>query len=162
MPTTISVKDSSGSNVTVATLDAIAALVGEVQASPTSNTLLDRLKTIHADLSPVSAHSFLSDGTIYQRVVKASAGTLYKLSVSNNGSGNVYLKVYDKASNPTVASDTPLLRYLIPPGGREVQLAAVGVTFSNGISYSVTSGSMADSDTTPVTSAVGSVNALYK
>jgi hypothetical protein len=44
--TEIDVKDAAGVTRTVDTLDAIAALVGEVQASPTSNTLLDRQKTL--------------------------------------------------------------------------------------------------------------------
>lgn len=51
MVTSINVKDASGSTVSVATLDAIAALVGEVQASPTSNTVLDRLKAIAAAIT---------------------------------------------------------------------------------------------------------------
>lgn len=42
----ITVKDAIGANVDVATLTAIAALIGEVQASPTANTLLDRQKTL--------------------------------------------------------------------------------------------------------------------
>lgn len=42
----ITVKDSAGTDRDVATLTAIAALIGEVQASPTSNSLLDRLKAI--------------------------------------------------------------------------------------------------------------------
>lgn len=43
MPATIDVKDAAGSTVTLKTIE---SLVGEVQASPTSNTLLDRLKAI--------------------------------------------------------------------------------------------------------------------
>jgi hypothetical protein len=46
MPSTIDVKDAAGTTRTVATLDAIALLLGEVQASPTGNTLLDRVKTL--------------------------------------------------------------------------------------------------------------------
>ena len=44
----ISVKNAAGDIVDVATLTAIIALVGERQATPTTNTLLDRLKQIRA------------------------------------------------------------------------------------------------------------------
>lgn len=46
MPTSIDVIDGNSVHRTVATNDAITDRLGEVQASPTSNTLLDRLKTI--------------------------------------------------------------------------------------------------------------------
>lgn len=46
MPLTVAVLDANGTPVTVLTLDAIAAILGEITASPTANTLLDRLKTI--------------------------------------------------------------------------------------------------------------------
>lgn len=51
MPTSISVRDAAGTARTVATLDAIAALLGEVAASPTTNTLLDRVKALSTTLS---------------------------------------------------------------------------------------------------------------
>lgn len=40
---------------TVPTLSATNKLVGEVQASPTANTLLDRLKTINTSLAPLAS-----------------------------------------------------------------------------------------------------------
>lgn len=62
MVDTIAVKDANEIERTVSTIDALIALVGEVQASPTSNTLLERLKsiktaldTLHTDLATTLA-----------------------------------------------------------------------------------------------------------
>jgi hypothetical protein len=59
MPNLTSVGIASGvpnsGTGTVSTLDAVMALLGEVQASPTSNTALDRLKTLHTDLVALEA-----------------------------------------------------------------------------------------------------------
>lgn len=54
--TEITVKDAAGTDRDVATLDALIAIVGEVQASPTANTVLDRLKTLATTLSSVSGY----------------------------------------------------------------------------------------------------------
>ena len=46
MVNTIAVKDAAGVSREVATNDALAALIGEVQAAPTQNTVLARLKDL--------------------------------------------------------------------------------------------------------------------
>jgi hypothetical protein len=51
MADTIDVIDAGDDTVTVATMDSLKALVGEVQASPTANTLLDRLKALLTGVS---------------------------------------------------------------------------------------------------------------
>jgi len=53
---TISVKDASGVPTSINTINDLMALVGEVQASPTSNTVLDRLKTIAAGLTTLQGY----------------------------------------------------------------------------------------------------------
>ncbi len=79
--------------------------------------------------------------------VKASAGKIFGLSVSNNTSSNRWLKLYDKATAPTVGTDTPIETILIPPnGGRNVEWS-LGYPFATGIAYAITGG-VADTDTT--------------
>jgi hypothetical protein len=51
MVTPVTILDAAGVARSVQTLEALMTLVGEVQASPTSNTLLDRLKSITTALS---------------------------------------------------------------------------------------------------------------
>ncbi len=132
MPTAIDVKDAAGSTVSVATLDALLARVGEVQASPTSLTLLDRLKSIAAAAAapviaagtniiggtqPVSGAAggasvtrVKSAATINATVVKAAAGTLYSVRVVNLDTASpVYVRLYNKATTPDPSADSALL-----------------------------------------------------
>lgn len=52
----VDVKDAGGNTVSVATINALIALIGEVQASPTSNTVLDRLKVIAAGITTLGGY----------------------------------------------------------------------------------------------------------
>jgi hypothetical protein len=81
--------------------------------------------------------------------LKASAGNIFSIDVANENTYDVFLKLYDKASAPTVGTDTPV--WTIPvysktgfsrdfPRGRH---------FSTGIAYAITK-LQADSDTTVV------------
>jgi len=92
----------------------------------------------------------VSAATTNATSVKASAGTLYSLSVGNTNASARYVKFYNKASAPTVGSDTPVQVFTIPGGtaggGREVQIPVCGIAFSTGIAFATTTGA-ADSDT---------------
>lgn len=92
----------------------------------------------------------ISAATTNATVIKASAGQLYSLQVINLNAATRYLKFYDKASAPTVGTDTPVQTLPIPPngttGGGFVLPIPVGMAFSNGIAFALTTG-IADSDT---------------
>jgi hypothetical protein len=67
--------------------------------------------------------------------------------------------MYNKASAPTVGSDTPFFTVSLPTGATTFQLPAlVGIDFSLGISYAITLG-VAPGDDTPDT-VVGAVTGL--
>src|SRR4051812_15077088 len=128
MPNLTSVGVASGvpnsGTGTVSTIDALMALVGEVQASPTALTLLDRLKTIATAVaaatpagtnligatSPAAAatggasmHNLpASAATTNATSVKGSAGTVYGIQAFNTSGATKFLKLYNKASAPTV------------------------------------------------------------
>lgn len=96
--------------------------------------------------------------------VKASAGQVYKIEVSNNQATAVWLKLYNSASAPTAGSGTPVRRILIPGNSSGVVFSAsyeAGLAFSTGIGYALT-GLIADNDTTAVTASVIVVNIDYK
>lgn len=95
----------------------------------------------------LSRHRDICDATTNATSVKASAGELYAWYFTNSGSAWRYLKLYDKASAPTVGTDTPILTLGIPPGGGANCELFYGVSFTLGIAYAVTTGA-ADSDTT--------------
>ena len=81
--------------------------------------------------------------------LKASAGQIYSIDVFNNAAYNVYLKLYNKASAPTVGTDTPVWTIPVAAGGGFSREFPRGKTFSIGIAYAITK-LEADSDTTVV------------
>jgi len=99
-----------------------------------------------------------SSGTTGSRVVasassntatslKASAGNIYEIDVFNVAAYDVFLKLYNKASAPTVGSDTPVWTIPIKTGTGYSRSFPFGRNFSTGIAYAITK-LQADSDTT--------------
>lgn len=84
--------------------------------------------------------------------LKASAGTLHQLYAVNLNAAVRYLKFYNKASAPTVGTDTPVATFPIPASatgaGFQINFDP-GFDFSTGIAYATTTG-VADSDTAAV------------
>ena len=84
--------------------------------------------------------------------LKASAGTLYTLFAVNLNAAVRYIKFYNKASDPTVGTDTPVATFPIPASttgaGFAIDLGP-GFDFATGIAYATTTG-VADSDTAAV------------
>lgn len=81
--------------------------------------------------------------------LKASAGTLYSLVAFNLNAAVRYLKFYNKASAPTVGTDTPVATFPIPASTTGAGFAInldPGFDFATGIAYATTTGA-ADSDT---------------
>lgn len=84
-------------------------------------------------------------------VAKASAGDLFMVSGYNAAGAMRYLKFYDKATSPTVGTDTPVLTLPLPPG-TAFAYDFPSRYFANGISYALTTG-VADADTGALTAA---------
>lgn len=81
--------------------------------------------------------------------LKASAGQIYSIDVFNPAAYSVFLKLYNKASAPTVGTDTPVWTIPVPAGGGFSKEFPRGKTFATGIAYAITK-LQADSDTTVV------------
>ena len=82
--------------------------------------------------------------------VKATAGNLFVVSASNVSASSRFLKFYNKASAPTVGTDTPIL--VIPIAATSsvtLEFGVVGMRFATGIAYAIT-GAIADADTTAI------------
>jgi hypothetical protein len=111
-----------------------------------------------------SAYTLLSAATTNAQSVKASAGQLYGYYISNVSAGVRFVKLYNKASAPTVGTDTPVLTFPIPTNGTSGAGANVsfnpGIAFSTGIAIAIT-GADGTADTTAI--GVGDVrlNLLY-
>lgn len=100
-------------------------------------------------------------------VVKGSAGTLYGAQLYGIGSAPAYLKIYN-ATSATCGSGTPVKRLMIPAAstaangaGSNIAFGDVGVDFSTGITYCVTTG-IADNDTTAPAASTYLVNLDWK
>lgn len=90
--------------------------------------------------------------------VKASAGTVFNIIASNTGAGAAYVKLYNKASAPVVASDVPVITLTIPSGGVVcVNPHMIGLRFTAGIALAIT-GAAVDNDATAV--ALGQVKVM--
>jgi hypothetical protein len=108
--------------------------------------------------------SIVSAGSTNATVAKASAGQVYNIQVSNTNAAARYLKLYNKATAPTVGTDTPVWRMAIPgntAGAGFIVNADPGIAFGTGISYALTTGA-ADSDTGAVAANEILVNISYK
>jgi hypothetical protein len=87
--------------------------------------------------------------------VKASAGNLHKIVGTQVNAAARYLKLYNKASAPTVGSDTPVWTFYLPPtavgGGLfTLDFGTQPLYFSTGIAYALTTAA-ADADTGALT-----------
>jgi len=96
--------------------------------------------------------------------VKASAGTVSAIVVSNVNAAMRYLKLYNKASAPTVGTDTPV--FVVPIPGNTAGAGAVvplphGLNFSTGIALALTSG-IAHADTGAVAASEIAVSLAYQ
>lgn len=83
--------------------------------------------------------------------VKGSAGRLYKIQGYNAAAAVRYLKLYNKATAPTVGTDTPVRTIALPPlTAFDLDWSNLGYYFSTGIAFALTTGS-ADADTAALT-----------
>lgn len=136
-----------GSAVTQPVSVASTLNVSETPAASNGLSLYRRLSTADTNLD----------------TVKASAGRLYSGYVSNTNASPRFVKIYDKASNPVLASDTPKWTVMVPGNSSGVagSVKFHGLQFSNGIAISIT-GAVGDTDTTAISANEVIVNLGYK
>ena len=93
-------------------------------------------------------------------VVKASAGALFELTVSNVTATPVFVKFYNKTTAPTVGTDVPVLTVPVAANTTvPAQFGTVGKRFATGIGIAVTAGAAA-TDTAAAVAGV-QINATY-
>jgi hypothetical protein len=108
-----------------------------------------------------TAFALSSAATTNATSLKASAGTMYGCTCSNGGAAAAFVKLYNKASAPTVGTDVPILTIPIPASSVvSLNLGELGHRFSTGIALAITN-LVADTDTTAVAAAQVKVIADY-
>lgn len=127
-------------DIDVLTIPAAAVSTDSIGAAPLAETTL-------AGATPFK---LISAASTNATSVKATVGKLFYLAVFNLNAAPRYLKLYDKASAPTVGTDTPKHVFLIPGNtagaGLTLILGAVPAKFASGIALALTTG-IADTDT---------------
>jgi hypothetical protein len=101
--------------------------------------------------------------------VKGSAATLYSCQLSGVGSTPAFLKIYNKATAPTVGTDTPVKTLIIPAastaangaGSNIIFGSGGGLTLGTGFALAVT-GVITDADTTAVAASTFAINCDYE
>jgi hypothetical protein len=140
--TVIKGENSTASAAVVASADgrsASVALAVEAQNNLFNGSTWDRQRKPNtASRIPSAAASTNATSA------KASAGDVHVISGYNASGAVRYLKFYNKASTPTVGSDTVVLTLALPTGAFSFNLNAH--YFSTGIAYAMTTGA-ADADT---------------
>jgi hypothetical protein len=109
----------------------------------------------------VYARLLSSAATTNATSVKATPGDVFKFTGNNTTATKRYLKFYNKASAPTVGTDTPILTFpLLGSAAFDISITQ-GAYFSTGIAYAIT-GAAADADTTAVSAGdIECLNILY-
>lgn len=108
-----------------------------------------------------SVSRLLSAASTNATSVKASAGQVYGWMLFNTSAATKFFKLYNKASAPTVGTDTPFMTIPIPAGGGIVADFDGGIAMGTGVAFAIT-GAIADADTTAVAANDVIVNLLYK
>jgi len=94
-------------------------------------------------------HSLVSAATTNATSVKASAGTIGGIVLTNASAAVKFFKLYNKASAPTVGTDTPIAIVGIPAHQTVTWNCEQGLRLTTGIAYALT-GLMPVADTTAV------------
>ena len=125
-----------------------------------SNPWLATLAASAAQGSGTNHHA-ISANTTNATNVKASAGTVHCLQVSNINAAFRYLKLYNKATSPTVGTDTPVMTIALPPNSNQfINVGPYGIRFATGIGYALTTG-IAVADTGAVAASEHSIGIFY-
>lgn len=92
----------------------------------------------------VSNYVAISAASTNAGFIKAAAGNLFELSVFNPTAALIYLKLYNKASAPTVGTDVPLITIPVPINGFvSPEFGPMGKRFTVGIAIAITAGPLA-------------------
>lgn len=104
-------------------------------------------------ITPVAGtqYSIATAASTNAAIVKASAAILTEVTISNVTAATIYVKLYSKATAPTVGTDVPMLTIPVAAGAfLPVNFAPIGKRFLTGLGIAVTAGAAA-TDTAAVT-----------
>lgn len=94
-------------------------------------------------------HHVVSAASNNAAVIKGSAGQIYSVHATNHTASWKFVKFYNKATAPTVGTDTPVMVLGVPPNGFAEMEEVHGAACAAGIGIAIVTGA-ANSDNTAV------------
>jgi hypothetical protein len=128
-------------------------VAGSVTISSLLRGIWDKMWLLASAFGGLSPFKLISAATTNATVIKSSSGRVATITAICTGSTVRYLKLYNKATAPTVGTDVPVLTIPIPAAtagaGFSITFPNGGLSFATGIGCALTTGS-ADNDTNAV------------
>lgn len=167
--------DVSGQEVTLGAATSPASVIGTVKIDGTTNEVSLASGSTVEVTGDVGIQGRTTGGLLMHSKldyvntpenVKASAGTVYGITVFNMTASPFYIKFYDETTSVNRATHTPVLRFAVPANASSSGAGFVfnvpqGLAFGNQIQYAITTG-VADTDTNGISSGNAVVNIAYK
>lgn len=114
---------------------------------------------------PATAYKLAAANTNNLTSLKATGGVVLGIQTLNINAAACYLKLYNKAIAPVVASDVPVMVIMMPGNatgaGNNVPIPQGGINFPLGIAFAIVTGIGDTNNTSPAASEVV-VNIQYK
>jgi hypothetical protein len=129
-----------------------------------SGVSVNTTRTLASASGGLTLARVFSAATVNSTNVSSSSKTIYSGAIINSDTTAIYFKLYNKATAPTVGTDTPILTIMVPATSTvsfSNFIGDNGLYFSSGIGFGIT-GSIGDSDTTVVTVGKILVQFYYK
>ena len=125
-----------------ATVSIVAGIGSGVVGIDTAVSIAAGSQTIGAvtanPATPTSA-SLVTTASTNAANIKSTVGSLFNVSISNVTATAIYVKLYNKATTPTVGTDIPVITIPVPANSTvNYDIGSVGVRFSAGIGRATT------------------------
>lgn len=122
--------------------------------------VVSSLPSIQAGLG-ISQHRVISAGSTNATVIKGASGVVSSIHAANINAAIRYIKFYNKATTPTIGTDTPVLVIAVPPSGTVTIPFPAPMPFGAGIGYGMVTG-ITDADATAVAANEILMTVVYK
>lgn len=109
----------------------------------------------------ISTHRRISTATTNAVSVTTSSTRLYGWSASNVNAAARYLKIYDKASAPTVGTDVPKFTIALPAAGVNSVMLPNPIALTSGLAFAIVTG-IGDADATATAANEQMVHLFYR
>lgn len=140
---------ASDTTIAVSAIPSGGSSGSSIAAAAGSATLAEQeaqTALMEADAAGCTPASSISTGAVMETEIKATAGQLFYLVITNLDATNVYARLYNLTAANADETDTPVQRFLVPTGGGIVVPMSFGAAFSTAITLRITTGA-ADNDT---------------